>query len=67
MKHTTLKIVALLTAVYLLHGCAGAPGNAPIDDRTGTREKSKATQSKSPTATAESISWRSPAGPRPRP
>ena len=50
MKHTTLKIVALLTAVWLLHGCVGAPGNAPIDDRTATREKSKAAQSKAPTA-----------------
>jgi lipoprotein NlpD len=55
MNHTTLKIVALLTAVYLLHGCAGAPGNAPIDDRTATREKSKATQSKSPTAQTATV------------
>ena len=55
MKHTTLKIVALLTAVYLLHGCAGAPSNAPIDDRTATREKSKATQSKSSTAQTATV------------
>jgi lipoprotein NlpD len=55
MKHTTPKIVALLTAVYLLHGCAGAPSNAPIDDRTATREKSKATQSKSPTAQTATV------------
>ncbi len=50
MKHITLKIVASLTAVCLLHGCAGTPSNAPIDDRTSTREKSKTTQPKSPTA-----------------
>ena len=55
MKHTTLKIVALLTAIYLLHGCAGAPGNAPIDDRTATREKSNSTQSKSPTAQTATV------------
>ena len=55
MKHTTLKIIALLTAVYLLHGCAGAPGNAPIDDRTATREKSNTTQSKSPTAQTATV------------
>ena len=55
MKHITLKIVALLTAVYLLHGCAGAPGNAPIDDRTATREKSNTTQSKSPTAQTATV------------
>ena len=56
MKHTTLKIVALLTAVYLLHGCAGAPGNAPIDDRTATREKNKTPQSKSSTAQTAPVS-----------
>ncbi len=50
MKQTTLKIVVLLAAAWLLHGCAGAPGNAPIDDRTATGEKSKTAQSKSPTA-----------------
>ena len=37
-------------AVWLLHGCAGAPGNAPIDDRSATRDNSKTTQSKSQTA-----------------
>lgn len=49
MKHTTLRIVSILTAVWLLHGCAGAPGNAPIDDRSAAREKSKTTPSKAPT------------------
>lgn len=50
MTQRILKIVLLLTAVWLLHGCAGTPGNAPIDDRTATREKSKTSQAKSPTA-----------------
>jgi lipoprotein NlpD len=50
MKQTTLKIVVLLAAAWLLHGCAGTSGNAPIDDRTATREKNKTTQSKSPTS-----------------
>ncbi len=50
MKHKTLRVISILMAVWLLHGCAGAPGNAPIDDRSATRDNSKTTQSKSQTA-----------------
>jgi len=64
MTQKFLDIVALLTAVALLSGCAGAPANAPIDDRTATREKSKITPSKSETAqTAQTATAPEPVDP----
>lgn len=64
MTYKFLKIVVLLIAVGLLHGCAGAPGNAPIEDRTATRAISKTTQSKSQTPqTAQTATTPEPVDP----
>lgn len=41
--HAITRLPWLLACAWLLHGCAEMPANAPIDDRTGAREKPKST------------------------
>lgn len=46
MKHPLIHFTLMLAVAALLHGCAEMPANAPIDDRTATRDKSKSTPPK---------------------
>ncbi|MFM7484012.1 MAG: peptidoglycan DD-metalloendopeptidase family protein [Burkholderiaceae bacterium] len=41
MKHPLIHFTLMLAVAALLHGCAEMQANAPIDDRTATRDKSK--------------------------
>ena len=38
-----MRLTWLVGLIVLMHGCAEMPANAPIDDRTATREKPKTT------------------------
>ena len=44
-----MRLTWLVALIVLMHGCAEMPANAPIDDRTATRDKSKTTTPTKPT------------------